>query len=69
MGTQYLKYLVSKDIGKHLGSFSIPIVATYVVKDQVEKWSDEVVEDTSQNTMKIKIMYVVKGKMIASSFA
>lgn len=28
----------------------------------------EVVEDTTQNTMKIRFMYVVKGKTIASSF-
>ena len=32
------------------------------MKDQVEKLRDELVEDTSQNTMKIRYMFAVKGK-------
>ena len=43
MDTQWLKHLVSKNIGKNVGGFSLPIVALYLMKDQVEKWGAEVV--------------------------
>ena len=67
MDAQQLKHLVFKNIGENVGSFSLPTVVTYLTKDQVEKWSAKVVEDTSQNTMKIKIGYVVKGSTTATS--
>lgn len=68
MGTQPLKYLMCQNIGENVGSFSLPIMATYLMKDHIEKWGVEVVEDTSKNDMKIKFVYVVKGKMTAPSF-
>ena len=58
MDTQWLKHLVSKNIGENIGNVSSPMVAPYLVKDQVKKWGVEVVEDTSQNTMKIRFIYV-----------
>ena len=61
MGAQRLKHLVSKNSGENVGSFSLPIVVKYFMKDQVEQWGAKVVEDTSQNTMKIKFGYGVKG--------
>ena len=59
---------MSKNINKNVGSFFLPTVATYLVKDQVEKWGAKVVEDTFQNTMKIRFVYVVEGKMTTPSF-
>lgn len=56
-----------KNIGENVGSFSLPTVVTYLVKDQVEKWSVEVMEDIFQNTMRIRYGCVVKGKLIALS--
>ena len=48
MGTQRLKQLVSKNIGESIGSFSLPTMATYSMKDQIKKWGAEVVEDNTQ---------------------
>ena len=59
---------MSKIIDENIGSFSLPTVVTYLMKDRVEKWGVEVMEDTSQNTMKIRYGYVVNGKTTAPSF-
>jgi hypothetical protein len=63
MGTLRLKHLVSEKIGENVGLFEPPSVASYLVKNQVEKWGAEVVEDTSQQRMKIRFVYVVGGKV------
>ena len=67
MGTQWLKHLVSKNIGRNVGNFSLSTMATYLVNGQVEKWRAKVVEDTYQNTMKVRFVYVVKDKTTALS--
>lgn len=48
MDTQQLKHSVSKNIGGIIEIFSLPTLATYLVKNKVEKWDVEVVEDTTQ---------------------
>ena len=67
MGTQQLKHLVSKNIGKTQEDFLYQQQSsTYLLKDRVENLRDEVVEDTSQNNMKIRYMFAVKGKTTLS---
>ena len=64
MGTQRLKRWVCKNIGKNIGILPLPTMATYLVKDQVEKWGVEVVEDTSKYFIKFRFMYVVISKRL-----
>lgn len=48
--------------------FTNNVYIQYLVKDQVEKLGAKVVKDTSQSTMEIRFVYVVKVKMTATSF-
>ena len=48
--------------------YSLPTNGYTFSKDEVEKWGAEVVEGTTQNTMKIRLVYVVQGKVTASAF-
>lgn len=68
MGTHQSKHLVSRNIGLNIQIFCLPRMAIYLVKEHVEVWGLEVVEGTTQNTMKIRSVYVVNGKTTTPSF-
>lgn len=47
MGTLLLKHIVTEKIGKNVGNFKLPSVATFVVKELVEKCGASMLEDTT----------------------
>lgn len=51
-GTLGLKHMVAKKIGENVVDFELPSVATYLVKDEVEKWGASVVKDTIEERLK-----------------
>lgn len=68
MGTLRLKHIVVEKIGENVGNFKLPIVATFVVKDLVEKWGASMVEDIAKQMLKIWFVYVVRRNVTTPTF-
>lgn len=63
---------MAEKIGENIGHFVLPWVATYVVRDQVDKWGARwgafVVEDIAEHRLKIRFVYSIKETVVTPAF-